>query len=460
MSRLLCGRSTNSGKPVYYGAEFQEGHCLALGGTGSGKDRRLILPNILLTKGPKIIFDPGAEALGVCGNYLLKQGYQVDVINPKGTLINELNRRGQLKFPHLQHFTSRGYDPCQSLNVHNPSFTTDIEQIIESIFPLDPKEMHFSQRNRQLGSCTLMCECWYANAQARAPRIENWMNLLALPHTRPPGMAGNTLQKLAVYMEAHHYLPMARLAGTFIPETKEIDSVLAGTVSTVKPLMMDTQLHRDLQLGARNGAINWEDYKYNEKQVLFVVLPGSAFYTHAVWLRMLLGEALGAMEKTGPGDFRPVFYLNEIGNIARLDALERAIAMIRKHGVRLWLFMQDLNQAHRVYGEDGMHSILSNMGWISTFASADKKTWDYFGQAAGRRTVEADTIQTGSDKDSGSRHAVGVNVLNADDIRGIGIGKTGNLFQGIGMHHYTELDTPRYDEICKGYDVNPYTVPA
>lgn len=460
MSRILCGRSTNNGKPVYYGAEFQEGHGLSLGGTGSGKDRRLILPNLLLIKGPKIVFDPGAEALGVCGNYLLRQGYQVDVFNPKGVLINELNRQGQLKFPHLSHFKSRGYDPCQSLNVNSPSFTTDIEQIIESVFPLDPKEMHFSQRNRQLGSCTLMRECWYADEQARAPRVENWMDMLALPHTRPPGMPGNTLQMLAVNMEAHHYLPMARLAGTFIPVTKEIDSVLAGTVSTVKPLMMDTQLHADLKLGAVNGAINWEDYKYDERRILFVVLPGGAFYTHAVWLRMLLGEALGAMEKTGPGKFRPVFVLNEIGNISRLDALARAITMIRKHGVRLWLFLQDLNQASIIYGDAGMHSILSNMGWISTFASSDKKTWDYFGQAAGRYTAEVDTIQTGSETDSRSRHAAGFNLLNPDDIRGIGIGKTGNLFQGIGMHQYTELDTPRYDEICKGYDVNPYTVPA
>ena len=446
-NRIYCG--FKNGTPIYYGGPGQDRHCMMLGPTGSGKDTSSILPNALTLNETLFIFDPAAEVLATAGRFREKLGW-VEVVNPMGTIVNELDQRGNRKYPHLANFKSRGYNPLHSLSVRKPSFSSDVPKISEAIFTIDPKDRHWGRRCRQLGNCLIMRECWFADEEKRNPSMENVMDMLSLPHVVDEKESEPSLSKLLTKISTHHYRPMARLAPSFIRETPEVNSVLASAAEACQSLMMDDQLIADMNLG---GAIDWERGKH-EVGTVFIVLPGDMFETHAVWLRLLLADAINAMTKTGPGKQRPIFILNEVGNLGRLDALKRAVGMIRKNGARLNLFLQDLNQLEEIYGAAAAGSFIANMGMISSFATNDPATWDYFCKRAGTVTVEMDSYRTDQSGDQKQRHAAGFNVLNPEDVASIDARKTGNFLHGV--PYYVELDTPFYEDICRGYDPNPY----
>lgn len=441
------------GELLRYGGRRKDRHGMFFGPSGSGKDTSLLIADLLLTLQSMIVLDPAGEALAVTGRFREQIGF-VRVLDPMG-VIAELAQ--QPRFRHLARFSSHGFDPLKRLTTLK-TLATDVSQISEMAFPMNSDGRFWVLRARQLLDCLMMHEWISAHEKKRQPSMENVMDDLTLPHTYPVEMVGGvdihaqkpTLQKLMIKISEHPYRPMARLAPSFIPKNDQTESVLATAISTCRSLISDEQIIDDIKLG---GDCDWNALK-NQIGTIYIVLPGHVFETHAIWLRMVLGDCLATMSKTGPGKYRPVLKLNEVGSLERLDALERAYRMIRKNGVRVHTYWQDLNQVEAIYGEKGARSMLANSGVKTTFATDDPSTMNYFSMRAGTETHEVDSYHTNAKGDDKNRQAMGFNTINPEDVSALPDCRTFNFIHQV--RNIIELDAPHYTEFCKGYDENPY----
>ena len=90
------------------------------------------------------------------------------------------------------------------------------------------------------------------------------------------------------------------------------------------------------------------DFKLNDLRsgaiTLYLVLPGMRMGTHYRWLRLVIQQALAAMERTpAPRDALPVwFILEEFPVLRHMQAIESAAGLMAGFGVKLWAVLQDL----------------------------------------------------------------------------------------------------------------------
>lgn len=86
---------------------------------------------------------------------------------------------------------------------------------------------------------------------------------------------------------------------------------------------------------------------------VYLVVPPDNLPTYYPAVALLTGVALAEINRAKPLNAkRVVFMLDEFANLGRLKPVETAISIARKAGIQLCLFMQDIAQAHRVYGKD------------------------------------------------------------------------------------------------------------
>jgi type IV secretory pathway TraG/TraD family ATPase VirD4 len=99
--------------------------------------------------------------------------------------------------------------------------------------------------------------------------------------------------------------------------------------------------------------------------------------------------ALNAISATpGQPAARVAFFLDEFGQLGRIDSLADNITLLRGYGAQLWLFVQDLSQLKAVYPR--WQSFLANTSQ-QFFGTADYDTARYISDALGQRTIRFET---------------------------------------------------------------------
>ncbi len=88
---------------------------LVIGGSGSGKTRGIVMPNLLQAHSSFVVTDPKGEILSKCGNFLESKGYRVRVLN-----LFEMDK-------------SSCYNPFEYIREDRPDFEESILILIDSI---------------------------------------------------------------------------------------------------------------------------------------------------------------------------------------------------------------------------------------------------------------------------------------------------------------------------------------
>jgi type IV secretion system protein VirD4 len=145
-------------------------------------------------------------------------------------------------------------------------------------------------------------------------------------------------------------------------------------------------------------------------------------------VRGFIGLALNAISSTsGKPAARVAFFLDEFGQLGRIDALVDNITLLRGYGAQLWLFVQDVSQLKAVYPR--WQSFLANTTQ-HYFGTADYDTARYISDALGQHTIRFNT--TSRSQHSGSRlksgtfssaigeHLQGRSLLTPDEVMRLG----------------------------------------
>ena len=124
----------------------------------------------------------------------------------------------------------------------------------------------------------------------------------------------------------------------------------------------------------------------NGDTTIYLCLPAGRLESHARWLRLIVRQALLALEARGRwplGRLPILFLMEEFAYLGHMPIMEQAAAYFPGFGVKLWAVLQDLNQLQRHY-RDGWQTFLGNASVLQFFANQDSTTLSYLSERMGR----------------------------------------------------------------------------
>jgi type IV secretion system protein VirD4 len=144
---------------------------------------------------------------------------------------------------------------------------------------------------------------------------------------------------------------------------------------------------------AMASVLRGSDFRLEElkdrRTTVYLCLPAMRLGTHGRWLRLMIGMALEALERTGPikeGQHRVLFCLDEFAVLGHMQPIERAAGQIAGFGVKLWPVIQDLTQLQRDY-EKAWETFMGNAGLLTFFGNTDLTTLEHVSKRLGDTEV-------------------------------------------------------------------------
>ena len=175
-----------------------------------------------------------------------------------------------------------------------------------------------------------------------------------------------------------------------------------------------------------------------QPMTVYLAIPPDRLRACLGFVRGFIGLALDAITATpGRPAHRVAFFLDEFGQLGRMDRLADSVTLLRAYGAQLWLFVQDLSQLKAVYPR--WQSFLANTSQ-QFFGTADYDTARYLSGALGQQTIRyvTDTVSVspgglkrpGHASSGGSEHLLGRALLTPDEIMRLGPGRPIVLIAG------------------------------
>jgi type IV secretory pathway TraG/TraD family ATPase VirD4 len=379
----------------------QDGHLLTCAPTGAGKGIGGVIPNLLGYPGSAFVLDFKGETYAVTARARRGIGQDVILIDPFGMTGAATHRLNWLDT----------LDPADPDVVSRAAGIADMLVIAEGA----DSESHWNDTARELLRGLLV----YV---ACLPAERRSMAELRRIVTAPQDNLADTFADMLSDSERGYRLP-ARTAAVHLnrPE-RERGSVLSSVVR-------HTAWLDDPRLCTALGRSDFSmaDLK-RRSMTVYLAIPPDRLRVCLGFVRGFIGLALDGVTAVPA---RPVhrvgFFLDEFGQLGRMDRLADSITLLRGYGAQLWVFVQDLSQLKAVYPR--WQSFLANTSQ-QFFGTADYDTARYLSGALGQQTIRFETggssysdqgIGKGaSTSNSLGEHFQGRSLLTPDEIMRLG----------------------------------------
>ncbi len=388
--RVLLGRWQDR----FYGLD-DDRHMVTIAGSRAGKSSTVLIPNLLRYPGSVVVLDPKGELARATAAARMRLGQRVFVLDPFGETgvktasHNPFAELGMGRPEHVAADASQLADALIVSNAKDPHWTDSAKNLVRGIvlhlLSTDPKAATLREVRRMLN--------------ATPPELERFFT----------AMVGSSAFDGIV----------ANIGAAFLGKLASGGRELQGILSTAQE--QTAPLDDVVRITERS------DFKLSDlrdgKTTIYLVLPGMRMGTHYRWLRLLVQQALAAMERAPvPLGGLPVwFVLEEFPALGHMRSIESAAGLMAGFGVKLWSVLQDLTQLKTHYPQS-WETFLGNAGVIQSFGNADVTTTEHLSKLLGMTQVmERQEVRvTGGAKahgDMGRRENLrGVRLLDANEI--------------------------------------------
>lgn len=428
---LLTKHIKLSTDPLNTKPEFQRNtNIIAVGGSGSGKTRRFILPNIAATSASLIITDPKAELYNAVGGYLERNGWRVRQLN----LIDLA--------------ASDGFNPLAYLRPGREP--EDIEQLAKAIIAntqsakptgnIDP----FWDRaeNALLTSLLAYVVAAYPADRQNLPEVAQ-----LLSHVSTAGRQRADGGTDAMFSEASRALTAGAVgAATDILTyaTRQYAVFKSAHVKTADSILLCAGVRLSLlSIPAVEKVMSTDalglDRMGEEKTAVFVVLPDTteAFsFVTALFFQTFFQTAFRQADARDDGRLPiPVqCWLDEFPNIGIIPEFAQRMATMRSRNISAEIIVQNIGQVKARYGDDH-ETIIGNCDTILFLGTNDKATAKDISERLGRETITSvDTSEQRGMRggSSRSRRSLGRDLMTADEV--LRMPRSDALVMISGMH--------------------------
>lgn len=344
-------------------------HIATIAGARSGKSTTVLIPNLRRYPGSAIVLDPKGELTRACANARRKMGQRVYVLDPFGetdevtSAHNPFAELGRGKAAHVAADAAQMADAVIISNDRDPHWTDSAKNLIRGI------------------TLDLM-------SASGVPTMRAVRRLL----NGTPAELEKLFEQMIVSSAFEGVV--ANIGASFLGKSqsggRELQSILSTAQEQTAPLddIMGCMDRSDFDLGElRDG-----------NMTLFLVLPGMRMGTHYRWLRLVIQQALAAVERApvARGGLPVWFVLEEFPVLGHMRSLETAAGLMSGFGVKLWSVMQDLTQLKTAYAKS-WETFLGNAGVIQAFGNADVTTTEHLSKLLGSvQITERQDVQVSS----------------------------------------------------------------
>ncbi len=337
---------------------------LVLGGSGSGKTRNFVKPNLLQCAGSYVVLDSKGRLFDEIGPYLHLCGYQVD----------------RLDFTRME--GTLGYDPLHHVRwQYGRPLAQDIIGIASALFPRDD----MGQDPFWASAAANYVASYIAYVFEALPEREwNMASVVSVFEQACDGDAPSMFFELARQDPQSYAAALFRRARSTSRAEKMHASIMGIIAANLFPLTFDGALasfRRPRQVDFLAMG--------REKRALFVTMDDmdrSLAPLTSLFVRQAFQSLCAFADAECPGGRLPVpvrFILDDFANLT-LPGIDDVLAVIRSREVSCTLICQTVSQLEARYGEAGANSIIGNCDRQLVLGFQDEKTARYFALRANR----------------------------------------------------------------------------
>ena len=353
--------------------------------SGAGKTRRYVIPNLLQLTGSAVVTDPSGEIYRHTSGALAEQGFRLQVLQPA--------------------------DVQQSLRF-NPLACFQTPQELRRLAAVLAETSGGPDPFWTIGATNILSLVLRALVASGHPRYQNlanarWLlNHIAAERTAVTGFMAAHLDEVG-FVDFKAFLAQ---------DEKVIASVLSAARAA-----LDLWSDPDIAWLTAANTVDIAALR-QEPTVVYLVVPEHKIRYVSVILNLFYTACFehclthwNERDTQANAGLLPVFFfLDEFGNLGKIDNFPSIITTLRKRGCSLSVIVQEIAQLEALYGRVGAQTILS--GGCSNklfFAGLDDGTCERLERALGQNTVY-DTYYAGV---SERARVLGRPLMRADEIR-------------------------------------------
>ena len=375
---------------------------LIIGGSGAGKTRFYAKPNIMQCNTSFVVLDPKGEIIRDVGNLLIKNGYEVKVLD----LIN-MER-------------SHCYNPFVYITNDN-----DIQKLVTNLFKSTTPKGSSSQdpfwdNAASMLLSALMYYLWY-EAPEDEQNFDMVLELLAAGDIRedepsylsPLDILFNRLEEKNPYHISLKYYREYRKS-----PAKTLQSIQITLAARLEKFNLESLAKLTLTDELDLPSIG------EKKTALFALIPDndtsfnflvSILYTHLFQQLFFLADH----KYNGTLPVPVHFVMDEFANVSLPDDFEKILSVMRSRGVFVSIILQNLAQLKALF-EKQWESIVGNCDELLYLGGNEQSTHKYISELLGKATIDLDTHGKSSGRNgnySTNYQIGGRELLTPDEVR-------------------------------------------
>lgn len=352
---------------------FFNNNVLVIGGSGSGKSRFFVKPNILQANCNYVVTDPAGEMLASMGTFLENQGYEIRVFN-----LVEMDK-------------SHCYNPFKYIR-KDEDVLTMIDCLIVNTTP--PNTKGGDQFWVKSETALLQALCFYLIEKC-VPEEQNFGSVMEL--LRLAEVDENNPDKQSPLDVMFSKLKVENPSSMAV---KSYDIFKMGAGKTLKSILISCGVRLqvfNLQAVANLTNVDTIDLASigtgDGKKALFVITP-QASETYNFLVSMLYsqlfetlyfeGNKLIEQDKSFKHEVR--FLLDEFVNIGQIPQFTKKLATMRKYRISCSIIIQNLAQIKALYEKD-WETIIGNCDSMIFLGGLEYSTLEYVSNIMGTQTI-------------------------------------------------------------------------
>ncbi len=355
-------------------------HYAIIGGSGSGKTSKFLIPNLLQPNNHSsiVVSDPSKECFKTCAATLVKNGYTVKVLS-------------------FEDGQTLCYNPLSRCNSSKDILkVSDI--IISSAFESGGQDVFW-----QDGGSTIIA--LIIKALKNSPRYCNLANVRYVLNLYNP--TDNSLLDHFMVTNLANKIDFFDYQGFMANETK----IISSFVSTAK-IGLKSMLDDHLARLTSQDTIDFLELR-QAKTCLFIQYPENQTAYYSFIIKILYTQLFDMCMRTGMNgkdDKHIMIYLDEFANIGAVPGFSSLITTLRKRKTCVNIFIQALEQVDQVYPRQAESILYGGINTHLYLNSLSQKTCEQLSRRVGNFTIE--------DAEKGHRHAR--NLITPSELRLMG----------------------------------------
>ena len=413
---------------------------LVIGGSGSGKTRFFVKPNLMQMHSSYVVTDPKGTVLVECGKLLQRGGYRIKVLNT-------INFKKSMRYNPFAYLRSEK-DILKLVNTIIANTKGDGEKSGED----------FWVKSERLFYCALIGYIWY-----EAPEAEkNFTTLLEMINASEAREDDPEFQSPVDLMFEHlgekdpEHFAVRQYKKFLLSAGKTRSSILISCGARLAPFdirelreLMETDEMELDTIGDRKTAlfviISDTDDTFN-----FVV---SILYTQL--FNLLCDKADDVYGGRLPVHVRCL--LDEFANIGQIPKFEKLIATIRSREISASIILQSQSQLKAIY-KDNADTIVGNCDTTMFLGGKEKTTLKEMSELLGKETIDSfNTSETRSNQKSYGLNyqKLGKELMTQDEIAVMDGGKCILQLRGVRPFFSDKFDITKHPNYRYLSDADP-----